>query len=80
MRSMRGGVAMIEIEPSPSVERAKQMLRDPDGYYAEARARAAKAVRAERAARLRRTRGTGLHPRSQFPRFVRRLLGLSENR
>jgi hypothetical protein len=41
---------MIEVEPSPSVLRAKQMLKDPDRYFAEARIRAARQVQAERVA------------------------------
>lgn len=45
---------MIEVEPSPSVQRAKQMLEDPDRYFAEARTRAARQVEAERAAQRRR--------------------------
>lgn len=41
---------MIEVDPSPSVQRAKQMIKDPNRYFAEARTRAARQVQAERAA------------------------------
>jgi hypothetical protein len=54
------GEAMIEVEPSPSVQRAKQMLKDPDRYFAEARTRATRQVQAEREAqRERRQRRSG---------------------
>lgn len=50
---------MIEVEPSPSVQRAKQMLKDPDSYFAEARTRAARQVQAERAAQRAQRRPRG---------------------
>lgn len=43
---------MMEIEPSPALLRAHEMIEDPDKYFAEARRRAAEQVRAERAATL----------------------------
>ena len=58
------GVAMIEVEPSPSVQRAKQMLKDPDLYFAEARIRAARQVQAERAAQRERQRTTAVAKRA----------------
>jgi hypothetical protein len=50
---------MIEVEPSPSVQRAKQMLKDPDRYFAEARTRATRQVQAERAAQRERRQSRG---------------------
>lgn len=66
---------MIEIEPSPSVERAKQMLKDPDSYFAEARARAEDEVRAERVARRRRPRGQVVRVRDYIVRLVAHVRG-----
>jgi hypothetical protein len=57
---------MIEVEPSPSVQRAKQMLKDPDRYFAEARIRAAEQVQAERAAQLERRRAVATARRAAF--------------
>jgi hypothetical protein len=50
---------MIEVEPSPSVQRAKQMLKDPDRYFAEARTRATRQVQEERAAQRERRQSRG---------------------
>lgn len=40
-----------EVQPSPSVQRAREMLSDPDRYFEEARRRAEQQVKAERDAR-----------------------------